>query len=80
MGTIKPFKPRVKLPPETPRTVAEHLSRLSVSPKRASTWWAEEVKKLIPIALEQERVVGGAFMLGLLVGMAVGAIGAALLL
>ena len=74
LGTPRPFKPHLKLPNEKPVTVAEHLLQLSLSTQRASTWWAAEVKKLIPLALQQERLVGAAFMLGLLAGVALGAI------
>lgn len=76
----RPFKPRLKLSNETPVTVAEHLRQLSLSTQRASTWWAAEVKKLIPIALQQERITANAFVLGLLIGVAVGAIVATILL
>ena len=75
LGTLPPIKPRLKLPAEAPKTVAEHLHALSLSNQRASAWWQVEVKKLIPIALNQERMVGFSFMLGVLAGAVVTGVG-----
>lgn len=75
LGTLPPIKPRIKLPAEAPKTAAEHLHLLSLSNQRASAWWAAEVKKLIPIALNQERMVGVSFMLGVLAGAVVTGVG-----